>query len=296
MTDLIKNISYDNWRDIVDNLSIDDLISMYKTGSYNYREFLDSPVTIQYLLNKYHINTIKPGTFRNFITVYDAYYASDRCEHKHRLEFCLKNAVTKGQLYWVIYYLNKYPNLVKKAFEIAAYHDQLEIGKYILENYPRTDVFIKDIVKVNNINFLDMWWSQHPPQKTDILTLFLIRNINSEMADFLINYLDTHYPGWYGSSYSVLRVNHLLANLMRNGYYNEASQYFDERFSDSLVGYVWGLANVLSFGEFKEYIEDMVRLNTPDEMTYFFKHLLSRREYLGSEITKWILETYLTLQ
>ena len=130
----------ENWLKIILKSNVDDLISLYKSHS-SFRNILNDKYTLKLLLDNYKIKTRKEViSFNDFINEYDHNYASDRCEFKYNnLNQCIHNASARGQLYWVLYYLDKDPNntyLAELTLLGAIENDNVNLGKWLMSEYP----------------------------------------------------------------------------------------------------------------------------------------------------------------
>jgi hypothetical protein len=205
-----------------------------------------------------------------------------------------------GQLYWVINYLEKSPSLYSNALQYAAMYNQIEIGKYILENYDIEDVEIYMVRadEGDSVDFFKMLVPYLPDtEKEDVLLRILGNGPSTNITNWLVGYLDTNYPGWYQESNNAEILSTFIYFKMTSGYYDEAVEYLNRWLSPSglqiaLYGYYWGLSHDLSFEDFISEIQSLKEKMSPTDFALFLKTLFNWPPFLDEQAAIWILDTY----
>ena len=274
----------DNWKNIFRNLNIDDIYALY-ISDINYNKVLNHSEILTYLCNAYKIQCKDIRSFSDFMREYDNLYPGSRCESKHSIKKCLKLASIQGDYYWISYYLEKDPNLLRKAFEYIAiyaeknqkelldllspqldWHFKESIGDKVAEKSKiihNIDWFIKNAYQIVNLNFI--FYSASNNNLEMLLYLLSMRTDDNDIPK-VIGFLGEH-----GSS---------------NFFY----QYLYPEFPDLIEFYYYGL---IEGNQNDKFFEEMLKLND-EEITQFSKEFLNKSlKYNNNlDVLKWILPYY----
>ena len=289
----------ENWLKVILRSDVDDLISLYKTTP-SFRNILNDKYTLKLLLDNYRIKPSEEVTsFNDFIAEYDENYASERCESQQDIRDCIYNASSRGQLYWVYYYLEKDPNnlrLIDNALRGSATGNDVELAQWLINTYSiiinqnLAEGMMLHAIRNNSLQFIKFLITSYPDIfNLDNIVNMLNRNTKSiEGSIYLLEYLDKAYPNWNPSERRNDTINFILFLITKNNI--ESGKYYLSKYPQGIIGYLIGLSvrNINYFISELKYSESS--LNIDDFITFYAKHPLlftMRNNPIG-----WILINY----